>query len=130
MTEKQITDIVGLFVFLAALIFSREVSEVVAPYVVILIAAAVGASFALARREKTSRRSGIWFFCRQVGLALIFTVSAALILSKYRPDLVPRLTIAPIALLIGFMDWPWALNKAMRVIVGSLDLIRGKGGSQ
>lgn len=130
MTEKQITDIVGLFVFLAALIFSNKVASVVGPYAVIIIASAVGASFALARRQRTSRGGAVWFFARQVGLALLLTVSFAAALNAYRPDLVPRVTVAPISLLIGFTDWPWALNKVVRFLIGSLDLIRGKGGSQ
>lgn len=130
MPEKTITDIVGLFVFLAALIFSREVAGVVGPYLVIVIASSIGASFALARREKTARTSAVWFFFRQVGLAVLLTASCAAIVNAYRPDLLPRVTVAPIALLIGFMDWPWALSKLQRFAIGSLDLLRGKGGAQ
>lgn len=130
MPEKTITDIVGLFVFLAALIFSREVAGVVGPYLVIMIASSIGASFALARREKTARTSAVWFFFRQVGLAVLLTGTCAALVNTYRPDLLPRVTIAPIALLIGFADWPWVLGKVQRFAVGSLDLLRGKGGAQ
>ena len=130
MPEKTITDIVGLFVFLAALIFSREVAGVVGPYLVIMIASSIGASFALARREKTARTSAVWFFFRQVGLAVLLTGTCAALVNTYRPDLLPRVTIAPIALLIGFADWPWVLGKVQRFVIGSLDLLRGKGGAQ
>lgn len=129
MQQPSVTDIVGLFVFLAALIFSDEVAAVVAPYVVIIIASAVGASFALARRSTSLRTPAFWFFARQVGLAVLLTAATAAIVNAYRPDLSPRVTIAPISLLIGYMDWPWALQKIVRFLAGSLDLLRGKGGT-
>lgn len=130
MNDKPISDIIGLVVVLSALLFSDEVAAAVGPYVVIIVASTIGASFALARREKSARAKAVWFFFRQVGLALLLTVSAAAILQAQRPELLPRVTVAPIALVIGFMDWPWALTKIARMAIGGLDLLRGKGGTQ
>ena len=129
MNQPPVVDIVGLFVFIAAMIFSNEVAAVVGPYMVIVVAATLGASFKVARREKTTRTSAVLFFLRVVGMAVILTVALALVLNSYRPDLSPRVTVAPIALLIGFIDWPWALSKIVRGMFAALDLARGKGGA-
>jgi len=129
MNQQPVVDIVGLFVFIAAMIFSNEVAAVVGPYMVIVVAATLGASFKVARREKTTRTSAVLFFLRVVGMAVILTVALALVLNSYRPDLSPRVTVAPIALLIGFIDWPWALSKIVRGMFAALDLARGKGGA-
>jgi len=129
MNQQPVLDIVGLFVFIAALIFSSEVASVVGPYMVIVVGATLGASFKVARREKTTRTSAVLFFLRVVGMAVFLTVVLALILNSYRPDLSPRVTVAPIAILIGFIDWPWALTKIIRGMFAALDLARGKGGA-
>jgi hypothetical protein len=124
-------DIVGLLVFVAALVFSPDVAGVVGPYLVIVIASAVGASFAVARRDKSTRLSAVFFFSRVVGLAVLLTVGLAAMVNAYRPDLTPRLVIAPIALLVGFVgdDWPKFLSKIVGVFYSALDLVRGKGGA-
>lgn len=130
MTQQPIADIVGLAVFIAALIFSSDVAAVVGPYMVIVVAATLGASFKVARREKSTRTSAVLFFLRVVGMAVLLTAALAAVLNSYRPDLSPRVTVAPIALLIGFIDWPWALSKIVRAIFAAIDLGRGgKGGA-
>ena len=132
MSQTSITDIVGLCVFLAALLFSNEAAAVLGPYMVIVIASSIGASFALARREKTTRTAALWFFTRVNGLAVLLTVGLAAAASAYQPGLHERVLLAPIALLVGFIgdDWPKLLAKIVRVLYGALDLVRGKGGSQ
>lgn len=132
MSNSGITDIVGLFVFLAAMAFSHEVAAVIGPYLVIVIAGSVGASFALARREKSTRLSAIGFFLRVVALAVLLTVGFAACVSLWRPDFSPRLTVAPIALLVGYIgdNWPQLLGKITRVIFSTVDLLRGPKGDQ
>jgi hypothetical protein len=130
MTPQPIADIVALFTFIAALIFSAEVAAVVGPYMVIVIAATLGASFKVARREKSTRTSAALFFLRVVGMAVLFTSGLAAALNAYRPDLSPRVTVAPIALLIGFVDWPWALGKIVGWGFAALERVVGsKGGT-
>lgn len=132
--QASVTDIVGLCVFLAALVFSDEVAAVVGPYIVILAAASIGASFAVARRERTSRGAAVWFFTRVCGLAVLLTAGLAAWASTYYPDLNERLLLAPIALMVGFVGdrWPSVLNRVLRACLGLLDLLRGgpKGGPQ
>ena len=130
MNQQPLADIVALAILIAAAVFSRAVAEVVGPYLVIVVASAIGASFAVARREKSTRGRALWFFTRVVGLAVLLTVGAALAVSAVRPDLSPRTLLAPIALLIGFIGdgWPRLLARAVQMLYGLLDLARGQGG--
>ena len=131
MTQQSITDIVGLCVFIAALLFSSEVANVVGPYMVIVIASSIGASFALARRDKDTRTAAVWFFTRVVGLAVLLTGGLAAIASAHYPDIAPRVFVAPIALMVGFIgdDWPKLLGKLARGVFAITDFFR-KGGPQ
>lgn len=129
MNQPSIVDVVGLFVLIAATLFSSEVALVVGPYLVIVVSATIGASFAVARREKSTRSEAIFFFARVVGLAVLLTVGAAAYINSYRPDLSPRILVAPIALLIGFIGDQWGalLGKIVKLMYGAIDLFR-KGG--
>lgn len=115
MNQPSISDIVGLFIFALSLFFSRDVANMVAPYVVILVASAVGASFALARKEKTTRFGGIWYFMRVCGLAILVTVGIATFIASYHQSLTSRLMIAPVAFMIGFIgdDFPDLARKVL-----------------
>lgn len=127
MPDKHALDAVTVFTFIAAMIFSNEVAAVVGPYIVIIIAATVGASFRLAMSPTTRRSTAFIFFARQVFIAILLTGISAMWLSEHRPDLTPRITVAPIAMLIGYMHWPAVLGKVARMAIGALDLLR-KGG--
>jgi len=132
MTQTSNADIVGLFVFIAALVFSADVAAVVGPYIVIGIAAVIGASFSLSRRAKSTRVGALWFFVRIALLAMLITGIISAIAVSYQPDLPERLLLAPIALLIGWIgdDWPAVFAKLMRMVWGAVDLVRGgKGGA-
>lgn len=126
MNQQPLTDIVALAILIAAAVFSHTVAEAVGPYLVIVVASAIGASFALARREKSTRGRALWFFTRVVGLAVLLTVGLAAAVSAYRPDLSPRVLLAPIALLIGFIGdgWPRLLAKAVQMLYALMDLAR------
>lgn len=126
MNQQPLTDVVALAILIAAAVFSRTVAEAVGPYLVIVVASAIGASFALARREKSTRGRALWFFTRVVGLAVLLTVGVAAAVSAYRPDLSPRVLLAPIALLIGFIGdgWPRLLAKAVQMLYALMDLAR------
>jgi hypothetical protein len=131
MSDKQVIDVVGLSTALAAIVFSAEVADLVGPYMVIVGGAVFGASFALARRDKTRRPSAVWFMTRVAGLAILLTVSLASLVNAYRPDLQVRVLLAPISLLVGFVgdDWPKVLSKVMRMVWAAVDLMRSKGGT-
>lgn len=125
--NSPVPDVIGLFVFIATLMFSSDVAAVIGPYMVIVIAASIGGSFALARREPGTRTQAVWFFFRVVGLAVLMTAGIAYLVSVWHPEFSPRLTIAPIALVLGYVEWPTLLAKIVRGIFAALDFSRGKG---
>lgn len=128
MNQQPIADIVGLCVVLAAMIFSQDVAAVVGPYLVIFVAAAIGASFRLGRSDKTSRTVAFISFSRSVGIAVMLTVGAAAIVSSVRPDLHERLLLAPIAIVLAWLDWPAFLRRAVVFFWASVDTMRGNSG--
>lgn len=122
-------DVVTLFAVIAALVFSNEVAIVVAPYILIIVASLVGASFALGRRETTSKLNAAFFFIRVAGMAVFLTAWLASYISTKQPDLHERLLLAPIAIFIGWIgdDWPKIFTKVLKFALRMLDLARGKG---
>jgi len=130
MQQPSVPDIVAWVVFFAALIFSDDVAQAVGPYIVIIAAAMCGASFSVGRRDKTTRTGAALYFGRVAGLAMLITVALANVVNAYYPELEPRVTVAPIALVIGFADWPKVLAKVIQTLFAAMDLIRGKGGSR
>lgn len=133
MTTSSLTDAVGLSIVIAAAAFSPEVAVVVGPYVLIAAASVIGASFALARRPPSSRWGAALFFGRVVGLATLLTVFVSVWLSGRYPDFSERALLAPVALLIGFVDWPSLLGAAVKgifaVVFKTIDSFRS-GGTQ
>ena len=129
--NTSVTDIVAVCVLIASLLFSHEAAAVIGPYVVIIVASTVGASFALARRDKAGRGAAVWFFARVVGLAILLTAFLAAVASRYYPAAPDRLLVAPIALVVGYIgdDWGALLGKVVRLIFAAVDLVRGNGGA-
>jgi hypothetical protein len=131
MNQPSITDVVGLFVLIAAALFSSEVAAVVGPYMVIVVASAIGASFALSRRDRSTRASALLFFMRVCGLAVLVTGVASAGVAAYHPGLTERVLIAPLAFLIGLAgdSWPDIAAAAGRKVSAFVDvLIKLKGG--
>jgi uncharacterized membrane protein YiaA len=126
--QPSVTDAVGFGIFLAGLVYAPNVAAVVGPYIVIVLASVIGASFALKRREKTARLAAVWYFMRVAGLAVLITVSLAGIGSSYYSTLTERVLITPVALLIGAVgdDWPALLRSIVRMFFRAIDLARGK----
>ncbi len=131
MNQSSITDVVGLFVFISTVMFGREAAAVIGPYVVVIVTAAVGASFSLIRRERATRTNAVLFFLRVCGLASLLTVGLSALLAGAHPSLSERALLAPVAFVIGLVgdDWPavstWAVRKLSRLIDV---LIRERGG--
>lgn len=124
-------DAIGFGIFLAGLVYAPSVAAVVGPYVVIVLASVLGASFAVKRREKTTRLGALLYFLRVAGVAVLVTVSVASAVSSYYDNLTERVLITPIALIVGAVgdDWGDFLRKIVRVIFSAVDLMRGKGNS-
>lgn len=127
-SQPSVLDAVGFGIFVASWVYAPSVAAVVGPYIVIVLASIIGASFALKRREKTARLVAIWYFLRVAGLAVLITVSLAGIVSSYYSSLTERVLITPVALMIGAIgdDWPKLLRAIVGFIFRAVDLARGK----
>lgn len=123
--------IVTLAGTLSSLAFGPEMAVFIGPYIVIMLASTIGASFALARRPTSSRYGAIWFFVRTNGLAILLTAALATAISGTHPVLSERTLIAPVAFIVGFVgdDWPDVLRWAAGKLNAFVDLlIKLKGG--
>lgn len=120
MTNTSVADAVSLFALIAAVAFSPEVAAVVGPYVLIATASVIGASFALARRPPSSRWGATWYFGRVVGLAIMLTVGVSNLVSTRYPDFSERALLAPVALVIGFIDWPALLAAGVKGLLAAI----------
>lgn len=129
--QPSTTDVFGFFVFLAAIIFSSEVAAVVGPYMLIIAAAAVGASFALIRQERTTRLRAVGYFARVCGAAVFLSGICAYGLAMLYPTLTERSLLAPVSFVIGLVgnDWGALALWAGRKLSAWVDvLIKLKGG--
>jgi hypothetical protein len=127
--SSSVTDSIGLSVVIAASIFSPEVAVVVGPYVLFAVAGVIGASFALARRPPSDRWSATWYFLRAMGMATLLTVGISGWISAQYPTFSERFLLAPIALLIGFIDFGILLSSISKGILRVIDTFRA-GGAQ
>lgn len=131
--QPSILDSVGIFVLLAAWMFSSEVAAVAGPYMVIISASAIGASFALIRRDASTRVGAAFYFLRVCGLATLLTVAISTVLSLLHPSLTERVLIAPVALGLGLIgdDYPsagrWVLRWVNKLIDTLISIRGGKG---
>ena len=107
MNQGSITDVIGLFVLISTAVFSAEAAAIIGPYMAIVVAAAIGASFSLAKREKTTRVSALWFFLRVCGLAVVVAGGLSALLAKFHPVLTERALLAPVAFIIGLVGDEW-----------------------
>ncbi len=106
--SNTVADVVSLFVLISTIMFSNEVAAVVGPYVAIVVAAAIGASFSLARRDRSARMEALWFFLRVCGLAVLIAGSTAAMAARFHPNLTERALLAPMAFLIGLVGDNWS----------------------
>jgi uncharacterized membrane protein len=109
-------DLVSVLVILATAIFSPSVAAVLAPQIVILIGATLGAAWGASRRPPTSRFGSARYVVGMVLLALMVTVPAAEVLSGWIQALPLHWLLGPVAALIGAMEPEWLMNKARRLL--------------
>lgn len=132
MKEPPDIGIVALFGAFASYVFGPEAAVYVGPYIVILLASSVGASFALARRDPSTRGHALLFFVRTNGLAILLTAAVATGISGHFPGLSERVLLAPVAFVLGFIadDWPNLLRWTGSKINALVDvLIKMRGGN-
>lgn len=94
-------DPVSAIVTVLALLFSPALADVVGPYAVIVLGAAIGGGWALSEREPGTRVEGLRYFMLNIGMALLLTVGFAELANRYLGMDTINWLLAPIAMLIG-----------------------------
>lgn len=125
--KPPIVDVVGLGIFLAGLVYAPNVAAIVGPYVVIILASILGASFAVKRRQKTTRLAALAYFLRVAGVAVIGTVIIAGVVAAQYETVTERMLIAPIAFVIGALDWSRVGAYLTDRLLALADTFRGRG---
>ncbi|WP_315127214.1 hypothetical protein [Comamonas antarctica] len=134
MSQTPQIDPISVVVTMAGFVFAQEVAHVVGPYLVILFASTIGASFALAARPRSTISAAAWFFFRVNGLSILLTYSIASVANAGYPMDDQRTWFAPVAFVLGFIGdrWPavlqWAAGKVSKLI-DVLIKLRGDGGN-
>lgn len=117
--QPQITDIVGVAIFVIGYFFPQEAAQIFGPYLVIVAAATLGASWATIRRLPGTRRDALFFFVRVVGLAVLVSVALAQVLSAHFQGVTVRASLAGVSFIVGIVadDWPtlirWAIARRL-----------------
>ena len=127
MTTNNQTDVMQLFVILAASIFGPSMAAVIGPYILIVFAAATGAGWSLGRREPRGKGSALFYFLRVVFTAILLTVAIAKIMASFIPPVEADFLVAPVALIIGLIgdDWKhvgaWFIGAVKRFVNSWID---------
>lgn len=116
--ENTNLDPVAVLTLLVGFLVGPKLAEVVGPYVVILMAASVGATWGLSR-ESTHRTvlSAVSFYMRVNVMAVLLTVGLAQALEHWVVHQPVRWLLVPVAMGIGWVGdaWPhifsWTANK-------------------
>jgi hypothetical protein len=123
MPNNQTPDLLVLFTLLLGAVFSPALSAVLAPYLVIILGALLGAGWGLKRRTVPATHGGMFAFTAlMLGTALVFTMPAAVWLQQYLGPGTLQWLLAPVAVVIAAIgeDWPrvgaWAMELGRRVI--------------
>lgn len=112
-----------------AWLFGPTLAMYAGPYIVIMIAAAIGTSWSMRRRPVTGRSKAINYFLLVIGTALIVTVPLAEFTAEQFKYEDARLLLAPVALVVGGIggDLPalakWLGMRLMKVWENKFGLV-------
>lgn len=115
-------DPVSVSIAIASVLFGPTLADIVGPYTVILMAATLGAAWALGRRKPDAEIGAALYFLRLNVTAILVTVSLANLASQWAGIEDGRWMLAPIALFVGSVgdDWPkvgnWVMLRLARLI--------------
>lgn len=118
---RELDPIAAVTLFLMG-VLSPQVSQVLGPYAVIVLAAVCGAAWGLGRVGPMSRWGALWYFLKLILTAMILTVPLATGVQAMLNWEGAGWLIVPIALLIGGVgnDWPsvgaWVVSWLGRLV--------------
>lgn len=95
MPPQNNTDVMQLFVIMAASIFGPSMSQIIGPYILIVFAAATGAGWSLGRRGPGEKGRALFYFLRVVFTAILLTVAIAKIMASFIPPVEADFLVAP-----------------------------------
>lgn len=124
--QKDPVDLVGLLIAALALVSSKEIAELVGPYMAIFILACAGAAFSASGGDKMSAIETLKYMAVRVLIALAVTVSMAELLQKVWPAITPRVSLIPLAFCIGAIrDFAslrdWVVDKLKTLVNRKID---------
>lgn len=128
----SIPDILAVVTAIAMLVFSADVAHMVGPYLLIIMASAVGASWTVKRQDKTTRVAALWFFLKVCMSAVLLTGLTSALISGFHADLNERSLLVPVAFGLGAIgsDWkPFLLWVGRKIgqVIDTLIKLRGGG---
>lgn len=124
MQNTDPADLVGLIIAVLTYFASKEIAEIIGPYIAICIAATMAAGWALSRAGELTGFQSLKFMLLRAGTAIIFAVTLAQLFHMALPWLQTRYTMIPIAFLIGLVKDLDELKSYKDSIVG---WIRNRG---
>jgi hypothetical protein len=116
--QPEPNDLIGLVIAIITYIGSKELAEIVGPYVAIIIAATMAAGWALSRAGELSRYQSFKFILLRAGTAVIFAVTLAQLLHMAAAWISVRWVMVPIAFLIGLVKDLDELKEYKNSILG------------
>lgn len=118
---------------LTAAVFGAELSQIIGPYAVIILAATTGAGWGLGRCPPMTRAQGVWYFLKLNLTALLVTVPIAAGAQALLSLEEANWLLAPVGILIGAVgnSWPqvgqWLVLWLGRLLEKRTGTERNKG---
>lgn len=108
MATMRNLDPTSAFTAVLATMFGLELSQIIGPYAVIILAATTGAGWGLGRCGPMTRREGVWYFLKLILTALLVTVPIASGVQYMLGWSEANWLLVPVGLLVGGVgnDWP------------------------
>lgn len=98
---------------------SGVIADAAGAYVIIVIVAAIGASWALGDRAQTSRMSAAWYFTRVTATATLLTAVVSGFASQWLGVESERALLIPVAFVLGMVgdNWPTIRQKGAELLM-------------
>jgi hypothetical protein len=120
---KDPADLIGFIAAVVTYFASKEIADVVSPYIGIIIAATMAAGWALSRAGQLTGFQSVKFMLLRVGTAAIFAVTLAKLIHAVAPWAAVSVTMIPIAFLIGLVK---DLDELKEYKDGFINWFKGK----
>jgi branched-subunit amino acid transport protein len=111
-------DLIALIVAIVTYIATKEVAELISPYIAIVMAAGIAAAWALSREGELTGAQSAKFFGLRILTAVVYSVMIANLIHLGFSWMAPRYTAVPIAGVIGLVKNADELKQYIADFVG------------